>query len=149
MIFNTNSVIKLSDKYRKEAQELIEEYDYRYRRYKLEYSIVLTYIEASDGVDFSQFTNLRKTDYFHTFQNNLLFMIFDNAAADGAIKAAGNMLAKFEAKYFGKKIYTAVISASDYPSKEEMSLQIFHLLKYCVDNNLSNLVIDESEMAER
>lgn len=126
--------------------DLVEEYDHRYRRHGLQYSIALFY--ANDkSVDFNFFKDgIRCTDRFIAFEKNFAVFVFDNASGEGAIKAANNMLSKYEMKHFSQKVYASVASIDGYATTTELIVKAFHTIKFAVSEKMENVVVDEDDI---
>ncbi|NOQ32132.1 MAG: hypothetical protein GQ570_13530 [Helicobacteraceae bacterium] len=141
----SKNIQKSQKKFTSELVDFVTEFNHRYARYDLNYSLTLIY--SRDEVDFNSFeSEIRKTDRFLLLEDNLCALLFDNTAGSGAIKAADNMLTKYEAKHFGKPVYAASVSINDYNTSTEMISKLFYILRNAIDLNIENKVVDKEDI---
>lgn len=121
------------------------EFQYRLERYNIDYSIAIGFIKGID-IDLNHFqTHIRKTDRFVVLSNNMYAVILECADEPCGIKAANNLLTKFQQQYFEFPLFASVVNGSNYSNVKDMLLSLFHLLEYGVTYNMDNQVLDISQ----
>ncbi len=132
--------------YELKVLDAIEVFKYQKDRYDINYTIA---IGASDAdIDMSAFKGLiRKTDGFSYLEDNICVMIFAFNDANQGIKAASNMLSKFEMQYFGKKIYLGMINSQEEEKADKQIKKLFETLCYGIENGMSNIPLDYDEIS--
>lgn len=131
--------------YQKQLLENAKEFSYRYERYNTDYSIALGYSPMEiDLVPMSNF--IRNTDKFIVLNDNTCAIILDNANDESGIKAANNLLTKFQGSAFDIPLYSAIVTASNYSNSETMIRELFHLIDFAITNNINQQVIDHTQI---
>lgn len=97
-----------------------------------------------DLVPMSNF--IRNTDKFIVLNDNTCAIILDNANDESGIKAANNLLTKFQGSAFDIPLYSAIVTASNYSSSETMIRELFHLIDFAIANNINQQVIDHTQI---
>lgn len=121
------------------------EFQYRFERYNLDYSIAIGFIKGID-IDLNNFQNhIRNTDRLVSLSPNMYAVIFDCADEADGIKATNNLLTKFQQQYFAFPLYAGVVTSSNYKNAKQMIHCLFELLDYGVTNNIDNHVLDISQ----
>lgn len=134
-----------SHTYQKQLLESAMEFSYRYERYNINYSIAIGY--SPEEIDLSPMSNfIRETDKFIVFSNNICAILLDCTNDESGIKAANNLLTKFQGNAFDTPLYSAVVTASNYASSEKMIRELFHLIDFAIANNTNQQVIDHSQI---
>lgn len=131
--------------YQSKLLESAEEFSYRYERYKINYSIAIGH--SMDEIDLTSMSSfIRSTDKFIVLSDNTCAILLDCANDASGIKAANNLLTKFQATAFGTLLYSAVVTASNYSTSEKMIRDLFHLIDFAIVNNTNHQVIDHSQV---
>lgn len=131
--------------YQKQLQESALEFSYRYERYQTNYSIALGHSPAK--IDLSPMSNfIRNTDRFIILNDNTCAIILDCANDECGIKAANNLLTKFQGSAFNIPLYSAIVTASNYSSLGTMLGELFHLIDFAITNNINQQVIDHTQI---
>lgn len=131
--------------YQKQLLESVMEFRYRYERYNVSYSIAIGY--SPDAIDLTSMSNfIRKTDKFVILNNNTCAIFLDSANDESGIKAANNLLTKFQGNAFDTPLYAAIVTASNYASTEVMIRELFYLIDFAIANNINQQVIDHSQI---
>lgn len=135
-------------KYYTEIAQEIASCSYRNKRYSFNFSIAIAF--AGDEVDLKSFSDhKRKTDKFIVLEEHLACLILEGTDSDSAIRATSKLHNKFQLENFNKKIFIAVVTASDYADDNAMIHSLFNLLEYAVKHNMDNLVIDKDQIPEK
>jgi hypothetical protein len=131
--------------YQKKLLESTKEFRYRYERYNFNYSIAIVY--SPEEIDFPPMSNfIRVTDVFIVLDNNTYAIVFDCTDDNSGTKAANILLMKFQGKAFDIPLYSAIVTASNYSSPEEMNRKLFCLLNFGIAHNMNQEVIDHSQI---
>ena len=132
-------------KYLSIIEDKIKDYMYRSERYGQKFSLSIGL--CNFGVDLRDFESfIRQTDEFIILEDNLCCIILDCAPSCNGIKAANNMLAGFQSRYFSKALYSSVVSSDDFPDKDKLLRELFYVLEYAINNNMDNIVVDSDSM---
>ena len=132
--------------YEKTILEAIDTFVYQKERYKVEYTMAIGASVAD--VDMLAFEGLiRKTDGFICLEENLCVIVFAFNNQGQGIKAASNMLNKFEMQYFGKDIYLGIINSEEEAKAEKQIKKLFETLCYGIINGMSNTPLDYEEIS--
>ncbi|MCK9371794.1 MAG: hypothetical protein M0P91_01245 [Sulfuricurvum sp.] len=130
--------------YEKLAQK-ITDFDYRHTRYKVNYSIAVSY--TPESLDMAPLISyIRKTDRYICLDETVHAVVFDCANAEQGIKAANNLLTYFQHANFSKSIYASIIIADDFTNTGQMIAKLFDLLDYAIQHNMDNLIVDSSQI---
>jgi hypothetical protein len=137
-----NPVIKtLHEKYYRKINNLLLEYEYRYFRYRLEYTLVFFYLSEEENI--SGYTNLvRLTDTFLALEKHFYCIVYEGANAEQATKAANNLLSHYKKEYKEGEIFITILS----PGKKKMHREdivtlLFKSLETITTKNKSNIVV--------
>lgn len=142
-IKKTHIADQFAKEYKHMLYEAIEHYDYRYRRYEHDYAITIIYT-SDETVDLSKFTGIvRKTDAVMHLRNNLCTIIYDCVTPESAIKASYNLLAKIEESHSLSALFVVCAFSKEHISYKEIVKHLFHMLKYAIDTNRNNMVVEE------
>lgn len=129
-------------------QVLINEsrdFQYRLERYKIDYSIAIGFIKELD-INLDDFqTHIRSTDRFIALTPNMYAVILDCADEWCGLKAANNLLTKFQHQYFAFPLYAGVVTSANYTNTKQMIHSLFELLEYGVANNFDNQVLETTQ----
>ncbi len=126
-------------------QERINNFSYRSQRYGHVFSLSVALCEK--GIDLRGYCDYkRQSDVFIVLENNLCCLILDCTDANSGVKAANNMLTSFQSHNFSKTLYSSIISSDEYPESERMINELFYVLKYAIENNMDNIVVDAHSM---
>jgi hypothetical protein len=132
--------------FQKQLLQEIQEYHYRFTRYHVNYSIVFAYISEEDGDLSACRGHIRESDKILFFQTNFCAMLFDNTNEEQGIKAANNLLARIQNRFFAKHLYMAIINATTEQSEFQMVHDLFDLLTFALEHRMDNLVVDSSQI---
>lgn len=123
----------------------MSDYDYRYTRYNINYSIAIGYVP--EEIDLNHFASfIRKTDRFITIEPNICAIILDCADCTDGLKTANNLLTIFNKTFFSKKIFAGVATANEHPSSISFINELYYLLKFGIANNMDNQILDSSQL---
>lgn len=130
---------------RKQYDEMImnsiQDYIYNYERYKANFTLAIGAVYS--GIDLQKFsTMIRPTDKFIILDEYLCCIVFPFTEADQGIKAASNLLSKFESQFFSEKIYLGVVSAEEFSTPEALLNTLFDILKSSIENGMENMPLD-------
>jgi len=129
--------------YGKKILESIKESMYQCERYDMSFSIALG-ATCSDKVDMKEFENYtRETDKAIIFDKHFVCIIFNFVDADKGIKAASNLLSKFEMQFFSQKVYLGVVNINECERCEEQINKLFDIVKYSISNGMNNIPLNE------
>lgn len=114
---------------------------YNYERYKANFSLAIG--AACSNVDLENFSNMiRPTDKFIILDEYLCCVVFPFTDAQQGIKAASNLLSKFESQFFSEKIYLGVVNAQECSTPEGLISRLFDILKSSIENGMENMPLD-------
>lgn len=131
--------------YQKKLVESAMDFSYRYERYNVNYSIALGYSpEEIDLSPMSQF--IRDTDIFLVLDDHTCAILLDCADDERGLKAANNLLTKFQGNAFDTPLYSAIVTASNYSDSEKMVRELFYLIDFAIANNTNQQVIDHTQI---
>ena len=136
---------KLHKKYDMEIRELLTEYEYRYYRYKLEYSLVFFYLPNKD--DISNYAKLiRLTDTFIKLEENFYCIVYEGANREQAAKAANNLLGRYKKEYSDSMVYIGIMSPGKKKIyREDVVTRLFKLLEEIILEKQYNIVIAQKD----
>ena len=118
------------------------DFQYRLERYNIDYSIAIGMIKGID-VDLNNFQNhIRNTDRLVALTSNMYAVILDCADEPCGIKAANNLLTKFQEQFFAFPLYAGVVTSANCTNAKQMIHCLFELLEYGVANNFDNQVLE-------
>jgi hypothetical protein len=119
----------------------IQDYIYNYDRYKANFTMAIG--AACNNVDLESFSSMiRPTDKFIILDEQLCCVIFPFTDAEQGIKAASNLLSKFESQFFSEKIYLGVVNAEECSTPEGLISRLFDILKSSIENGMENMPLD-------
>lgn len=123
----------------------ISEYDYRFIRYKANYSVAVFF--TPEGIDLKPLgTYIRATDRFAPLDENFYVVVFDGANDDKGLKAANNLLTYFQHAHFGRSLFAGIVTADHSKNAPQMIAQLFDLLDYALRHNMDNHIVDDSQI---
>jgi len=124
----------------------IEDFDYRFTRYEVDYSVTLAY--TPEPIDLTPLLTkyIRETDHAIILQDQLYAIVFDSADENRGIKAANKLLTFFQQLYFSKSIFASAVTASNFNNPTQMISKLFDLLDYSISHDMDNHVIDPSQI---
>ena len=144
----TNQLENNIMRYEEKLLHAVERYAYEKARYDIDYTIAIAITAESLELEgFSQ--TIRMTDAFISLDENLYGVIFASANADLGIKAASNLLHKFEMQFFATKIYLGIISSEDELNVTKMIRKLFVTLNCCLDDGKSNIPVDYGDVSNK
>ena len=119
----------------------LEPFVYQKERYKVDYTLAIGATFAE--VDLPAFSEMiRKTDKFVVLDEKVCVIIFGFNLPEQGIKAASNMLSKFEMKFFASEIYLGIINSQEEIQAKDQVKKLFETLCYGVQNSMSNTPLD-------
>ena len=128
-------------KYETKILKAIEPFNYEKERYDINFSIAVG--ATLDDVDMASFSQvIRLTDTFVFFDKNVCGVVFAFNDTENGIKAASNLLNKFEMQFFANKIYLGIISSEDETVPEQQVKKLFETLCYGIEQGMSNIPLD-------
>ncbi len=138
---NNTVIKKLHEKHYSRINSLLLEYEYRYFRYRLEYTLVFFYLSKEE--DISGYTSfIRLTDTLLALEKNFYCIVYEGANAEQAEKAANNLLNHYEKEYEEGEIFiTALSPGKKKMAREDVVTQLFNSLETIITNNRNNTVI--------
>ena len=132
--------------YESKVLNAIESYNYDKERHNIDFSIAIG--ATLDDVDMASFSQaIRLTDTFVFLDKNVCCVVFGFNDTENGIKAASNLLNKFEQKFFANKIYLGIISSEDESSPEQQVKKLFETLCHGIDHGMSNIPLDYQHIA--
>ena len=127
--------------YKEKIEVVLDEYEYRLKRYKVNYA--LSIYAATGSWDIENVKNkVRKTDTVIELEEKIFAVVFDFVNDEYGIKACENLLSKIEPKMFGKKIYISVLNSKEQKNNDDLIRKVFDLLTFEVKNELCNVPLD-------
>ncbi len=119
----------------------IQDYIYNNERYKANYSLAIGAV--CSNVDLNNFSNMiRPTDKFIILDEYLCCVVFPFTDAKHGVKAASNLLSKFESQFFSEKIYLGIVNAEEFSTPESLISRLFDILKGSIKNGMENMPLD-------
>ncbi len=132
--------------YEEKILDAMEPFVYQQERYKVDYTLAIGATFAD--VDLPAFSQMvRKTDKFVILDDKVCVIIFGFNLPEQGIKAASNMLSKFEMKFFASEIYLGIINSQEELEAKDQVKKLFETLCYGVQNGMSNTPLDFNEIA--
>lgn len=125
--------------------EEISDYDYRFTRYKISYSLAIAYTPEPTELT-SLLPHIRKSDRFIPLNDHFHAVVFDFTDEEKAIKASNKLLTFFQYTYFSKSIFASVITADNHRTPDRMIAKLFDLVVYSIRHNLDNHIMDQSQI---
>ena len=137
-----NILQKLQQKHMSEIADELAPLYYRYKRYGHKCSALLLYSSTSLEHGLVKET-IRLTDHSKRLEDELIFIIFEEAEISDAIRAAEKLLSILR-NSSPEDIYVSVEECTDKHEGESMVRELFSLLDFSMEHNHSNEVIDKS-----
>ena len=134
--------------YEAQLLECIKRYAYEKDRYGINYSIAIAITNREHKMDDFQKT-IRLTDSFVSLDENLYGVIFASADTELGIKAASNLLHKFEMQFFNSSIYLGIISSEDENDGTKMVKKLFTTLTHSIVEGMQNMPIDYKHISNQ
>jgi len=132
--------------FQKKLLNEIGDYQYRFSRHQAVYSVALAFT-PDETIHLDLFAHhLRRNDKYIPFQPNLCAFVFDATNDAQGIKASENILSNVENHFFTTPLYMAVVTAEEETSPFQMIYNLFDLIRYAIEHNMSNEVIDSSQI---
>lgn len=128
-------------KYQKLILDAIENEVYECERYKINLSIALGDTDSSSDVKELAKT-LRETDKLIILDEHICCVVFPFTDIAQGIKAASNLLSKFEMENFSQKIYMGVVTIEDCDRPQVQVVKLFDILEYAIENGINNIPLD-------
>ena len=128
-------------KYQKLILDSIENEVYACERYKINISIAIGETDSSTHIEELAMT-LRETDKFIILDEHTFCVVFPFTNIEQGIKAASNLLGKFEMGNFSEKIYMGVVTIEDCDRPEVQVVKLFDILEYAIENGINNIPLD-------
>ncbi len=131
--------------YERQILKVLEIYHYQKERYGVDYTIAIG--ATDEEVDFNSFSEiLRKTDTFIPLAQTVSAVVFAFNDPEQGIKAASNMLHKFETQHFSKQIYLGIVNSQEIANPQQQVKKLFQTLFFCIDNDIANVPFDFQHM---
>ena len=129
------------EEYQKRILESIENEVYECERYKINSSLVIGDVSAGTHInEFSQ--EIRETDKFILLDSHTCCMIFPFTDTAQGVKAASNLLSKFEMKHFSEKVYFGIVNIEDCKSPTTQVGHLFDILEFAISNRMNNIPLN-------
>lgn len=134
--------LKLNRKtYEKKVYDSIKEHIYQNERYGVNFTLAIG--ATCSDVNMEGFASLiRESDKFILLTDHICCVVFPFTSSAQGIKAASNLLSKFEMKFFSEKIYLAIVNANDCETPEHQIQKLFDVLKFSITNGMENMPLD-------
>lgn len=125
----------------KKIGELSSEYFYRYKRYKITFSMALFY--SAIEIDPSFFEEAkRESDKILRLHNNLICVVFDISSQGDGLKASEKILSAYENIYMYQRVFASFVSPEDFANHENMDSHLISLLNFAIEKDLYGRVTD-------
>ena len=132
--------------YQKMILKNITNFIYREERYNTPFAIMLIYLDNHECKSENLIGMLRKTDLYIDLDTHVKAIVFDSVSNDFYIKAAENIEYKLENKKI-KLLYSSVVDSENYSKNyTKMAHDLVEILEYGIENNFSNVVLDNDEI---
>lgn len=131
----------------KKLLQEISDYDYRFSRYQINYSLALAYSPEMIDTE-SMCSRIRRSDRYIPLTDHFHAVVFDHTDDDKGIKAANKLLTYFQHTYFSTPAYSAIVSTGDYTTAASMVGKLFYLLEYAIRHRMDNHVLDRSQLID-
>ncbi len=130
-------------KYGQTILDALKDQIYECERYKVNFSLAIG--ATLSDIDMQKFSDMiRETDIFIMLNKKICCIAFPFTDHAQGIKAASNLLSKFEMKFFSEKIYLSVANTEECPTPEIHIQQLFDILVYAISNGMNNMPIDNT-----
>lgn len=140
----TKQIVENYQRYKQRILDNIESYNYRKRRYDVDFTVALFISSDEIEADFVQ-KNIRNSDKLVTLDNNFIAVIFDFADEEQGLKAAENLLALMEPKFFSNEIYISVVNSHEQLDNEEHLHRAFDLLVENINSGYNDVPLLDCE----
>lgn len=128
-------------KYGQTIIDALKDKIYQCERYNVNFSLALG--ATLNDIDMNKFSEMiRETDELIILSDNVCCIAFPFTDHAQGIKAASNLLSKFEMKFFSQKVYLSVVNTEECPTPDLHVQQLFDILVYGISNGMNNLPID-------
>lgn len=112
----------------------IKKYDYRLKRYQINYSIIL--LHCSEDVNFNELSNcVRCSDRLIILGKYTCAIIFDCTSAETGQHAANNFLKHLHCTFCSSQFSTSIVNSSHYDDVDSMVPELFTQLHDSIENN--------------
>lgn len=126
----------------------IREFSYRHQRYQIDYSLSIGY--SPEPVELNSLSAfIRESDHFIELKPNICAVILDCANDDNGVKAANNLLSRFQGNFFSTPLYASIVTARDFETPLLMVNDLFYLLDYAITHNMNNMLMDSSRVMQK
>jgi len=130
-------------KYGQTILDALKNQIYECERYKVNFSLAIG--ATLSDMDIQKFSEMiRETDEFIILNKNICCIVFPFTDHAQGIKAASNLLSKFEMKFFSEKIYLSVANTEECPTPDIHIQQLFDILVNAISNGMNNMPIDST-----
>ena len=131
--------------YEAKIVEAIKPFLYQQKRYKVDFSVAIgVTLETMELNHFSEI--IRETDQYVALDDNIGAVIFAFNNQQQGVKAASNLLNRFEQQHFGKRIFLGIINSQEEVSPELLVNKLFDTVCYTLLHGMSNIPIDYGEI---
>ena len=131
--------------YQKIILKNITNFVYREERYSTPFAIMLIYVDTHECKSENLVEMLRKTDLLIDLDSHVKAIVFDSVSKEFYIKAAENIEYKLETKNIDL-LYSSVVYSENYSKNyTKMVHDLVEILEYAIENNFSNVVLDNDE----
>lgn len=131
------------EKYGQKIIESLKDQIYECERYKVNFTLAIG--ATSSDIDMKNFSDIiRETDRFIVLDDHICCIAFPFTDHDQGLKAASNLLSKFEMQFFSKKVYLGIANTEECPSPEVHIQQLFDVLVYAITNGMNNIPMDST-----
>ncbi len=129
--------------YEKRVLDTIQDYIYQNERYNVNFTLAIGATQVCSDVDMKGFSGLiRESDKFIVLNDHICCIVFPFTDSAQGIKAASNLLSKFEMTFFSQKIYLSIVNANDCETPEHQVQKLFDILKFSVTHGMENVPLD-------
>ncbi len=116
---------------------------YQNERYNVDFTLAIG--ATLSEVDMEGFSALiRETDKFIILDSHICCAVFPFTDASQGVKAASNLLSKFEMQYFSEKIYIGIVNTSSCETPAMQVSKLFDILKFSVSHGMNNMPLDNT-----
>jgi hypothetical protein len=114
--------------------QTLKSYDYRYNRYKIDYSVVMWHCPIN--VDLNELAkSIRTTDHFICLDDHTCAIVFDYTTPESSIQALNHLLEYYKCTYSSIPVYSSVLSASQFENVETLVPQLVNQLDQSIENS--------------
>ena len=125
--------------------DIISDYIYRERRYKVHFSIAIIYSKDALNAHANELRDtLRRTDKVICVTENIICVVFDSIESTNYVKAAENLYRVLESVEYHQHYFIATTFSQEFDENYlNMLNHLFDRLLYLVEHNQYNNVTDE------